>query len=116
MALTHTRWVIERFYQDTKGELGLDDYEGRFWPGLHRHVALVMLAHCYLALRRRETAANAQAPESSFFPVPNQVMSTTPAVAPPPRGRASMPALRQAVLELLFIQLLEAAVRARDGP
>ena len=52
MVLAHNRWVIERFYQDAKGELGLDDYEGRFWTGLHRHVALVMMAHSFLSIRR----------------------------------------------------------------
>jgi len=51
VVLAHNRWVIEGFYLDAKGELGLDDYEGRFWTGLHRHVALVMLAHSFLSLR-----------------------------------------------------------------
>ena len=50
--LLHVRWVIERFYQDAKGELGLDDYEGRSWPGLHRHVAVVMLVHSFLNLQQ----------------------------------------------------------------
>ena len=50
--LLHVRWVIERFYQDAKGELGLDDYEGRSWHGLHRHIAMVMLAHSFLTLRQ----------------------------------------------------------------
>ena len=57
MVLAHNRWVIERFYQDAKGELGLDDYEGRFWTGLHRHVALVMMAHSFLNIRRNHGPA-----------------------------------------------------------
>jgi SRSO17 transposase len=66
--LAHTRWVIERFYQDAKGELGLDDYEGRLWTGFHRHVALVMLAHCYLALRQSYGPSSTLPPPTGAFP------------------------------------------------
>ena len=34
------RWRIERDYQELKGELGLDHFEGRTWNGFHHHVAL----------------------------------------------------------------------------
>ena len=116
VSLAHCRWVIERFYQDAKGELGLDDYEGRFWAGLHRHVALVMLAHCYLALCRSIIGADGQPPESSFASNQEQATPTAPVAGFPPRGRESVPALRRAVLEQLFSQVIEAAVQARDGP
>jgi SRSO17 transposase len=51
----HRRHAIERFYQDAKDELGLDQYEGRRWHGFHRHVAMVMLAYSWLALQRKVT-------------------------------------------------------------
>ena len=55
--LAHSRWPIEQFYEDAKGECGLDHDQGRRWDGLHRHLALVMLAYSFLA-RQRWTPAN----------------------------------------------------------
>ncbi len=44
----HRRWVIERFYQDAKECCGLDEYQGRSWIGLHRHMVVVNLAYTWL--------------------------------------------------------------------
>jgi SRSO17 transposase len=52
VALAHSRWTVEQFYEDAKGECGLADHQGRRWDSLHRHLALVMLAYCFLVLRR----------------------------------------------------------------
>lgn len=46
------RWRVERDYQDLKGELGLDHYEGRTWRGFHHHATLCAVAHGFLALQR----------------------------------------------------------------
>jgi len=50
--LAHARWVIEQFYEDAKQECGFDHYQGRSWEGLHRHLALVMLAYSFLMFYR----------------------------------------------------------------
>jgi SRSO17 transposase len=52
LLLAHGRWVVEQFYEDAKGECGLDEYQGRRWDGLHRHQALVMLAYSFLVWAR----------------------------------------------------------------
>ncbi len=50
--LLKLRWRVERDYQELKGEIGLDHFEGRTWRGFHHHATLCAVAHGFLALRR----------------------------------------------------------------
>ena len=50
---THERWAIEQHYRDLKQETALDLFEGRSYPGLHRHMALTALAYTFLEHERR---------------------------------------------------------------
>lgn len=43
-----SRWRIERSYEDLKGELGLDHYEGRTFVGWHHHVTVVLACYAFL--------------------------------------------------------------------
>ena len=43
-----SRWRIERSYEDLKGELGLDHYEGRSFIGWHHHVSVVLACYAFL--------------------------------------------------------------------
>ncbi len=42
------RWWIEQNSLQWNEELGLDHFEGRTWPGGHRHVTLTMIAFDFL--------------------------------------------------------------------
>lgn len=69
--LAHRRHAIEQFHEEAKGELGWDQYQGRLWPGFHRHAVLVMLAYSFLVWlelqqRRRTTSQGRQG--DSFSP------------------------------------------------
>ncbi len=51
--LLKLRWRVERDYQEMKGQVGLDHFEGRTWRGFHHHVTLCAVAHGFLAMQRR---------------------------------------------------------------
>ena len=50
------RWICEQTHQQLKEELGLDHFEGRSWPGLHRHALMTMIAYAFLQHRRLASA------------------------------------------------------------
>jgi SRSO17 transposase len=65
-SLAKSRWAIEHFYEDGKGECGLSDYQGRRWEGLHRHLALSMVAYSFLMLHSSVTTGAGGSSSSGF--------------------------------------------------
>jgi SRSO17 transposase len=46
------RWRIERSYEDLKGELGLDHFEGRSYRGWQHHVTCALACYAFLVAER----------------------------------------------------------------
>jgi len=46
------RWKTERVYEELKGELGFDHYEGRSFIGWHHHVSVVISCYAFVVAER----------------------------------------------------------------
>ena len=46
------RWRTERAYEELKGELGLDHFEGRSFPGWHHHISVVLCCYAFIVAER----------------------------------------------------------------
>ena len=98
--LAHARWVIEQLYEDAKQECGFDDFQGRSWQGLHRHLALVLLAYSFLMHHRLTLASDEafsplrQAKLAAWRASPGAALAlpgSRPLVAPHPADRVLPP-------------------------
>lgn len=49
LLVAFSRWRVERCFQDQKQEVGLDQWEGRRWLGLQRHLILTAISYLFLA-------------------------------------------------------------------
>jgi SRSO17 transposase len=85
-----TRWAVEEGFEQAKGEVGLDHYEVRRWPGWYRHITLALLAHAFLAVTRAqatspERARGTRQPDRRARPA-----TADRARGPPAAGRAGV--------------------------
>ena len=60
------RWRTERMYEDLKGELGLDHFEGRSFQGWHHHVSVALCCYAFVVAERVRAF-----PPSAASPGPN---------------------------------------------
>ena len=54
LLVAFSRWRVERCFQDQKSEIGLDQYEGRRYQGLKRHLILSCVSDLFLSRMRQE--------------------------------------------------------------
>jgi SRSO17 transposase len=52
LLVAFSRWRVERCFEDQKQEVGLDQWEGRRWLGLQRHLILTSISYLFLAITR----------------------------------------------------------------
>lgn len=53
LRVAFSRWRVERCFEDHKGEVGLDHYEGRLYLGLKRHLIISAVSYLFLAQVRQ---------------------------------------------------------------
>jgi SRSO17 transposase len=67
----HRRHWVEQYHEEAKGLLGWDQYQGRLWPGFHRHAVSVTLAYSFLVWQewqqRQERTCRGR-PRQAFSP------------------------------------------------
>ena len=54
LLVAFSRWRVERCFEDQKQEVGLDQWEGRHWLGLKRHLILTSVSYLFLARVREK--------------------------------------------------------------
>ena len=64
------RWRTERVYEDMKGELGLDHFEGRSFPGWHHHVSVAICCYAFVVAERMRHFPPEARRRSAHRPVP----------------------------------------------
>jgi hypothetical protein len=54
LLVAFSRWRVERCFEDQKSEIGLDQYEGRRYQGLRRHLMISCVSYLFLSRMREE--------------------------------------------------------------
>jgi SRSO17 transposase len=62
LLVAFSRWRVERCFEDQKQEVGLDQWEGRRWLGLKRHLIITSVSYLFLARIREKLRGEKSGP------------------------------------------------------
>ncbi len=88
LLVAFSRWRIERCFEDQKGEIGLDHYEGRRYIGWKRHLAISAVSYLFLARLCQEWAGEKSTADG--LPNPHRCGSLDPELVARPTGVAGI--------------------------
>jgi SRSO17 transposase len=63
LLVAFSRWRVERCFEDQKQELGLDQWEGRRWLGLKRHLIITSVSYLFLARVQKDLRGKKSGPD-----------------------------------------------------
>ena len=93
LLVAFSRWRVERCFEDQKSEIGLDQYEGRRYRGLKRHLVLSCVSYLFLSRMRQEFGGGKPGadggPEASPAGRVPQLPGSQLLAGPPPSGPTS---------------------------
>lgn len=86
-----SRWHVERCFEDQKQEVGLDQWEGRCWLGLKRHLILTSVSYLFLArvrttFREKKIGPNDKPSACGGGRVGTELVAPRPSVRPANQG------------------------------
>ena len=89
LLVAFSRWRVERCFEDQKSEIGLDQYEGRRYQGLKRHMLLSCISYLFLSRMRQEFGG--EKPGADRVPDPHRGGGVDPilVVGPEPSAEAA---------------------------
>lgn len=85
LRVAFSRWRVERCFEDHKGQIGLDHWEGRRWLGLKRHLILSTVSYLFLARATHRRAGEKSGPDR--VPTPRGDQRRRAVVEPEPVRR-----------------------------
>jgi len=68
LLVAFSRWRVERCFEDQKQEVGLDQWEGRHWLGLKRHLIMTSVSYLFLASVRAKFRGEKAGPDDMPSP------------------------------------------------